>query len=67
MSPARIATPAFPVAASNGHTPGMTLRQYIATEAMAAILTSSFAIVSEETISNLAYKQADAMIAEDAK
>jgi hypothetical protein len=55
------ADPAFACAAENGHQPGMTLRQYYASAAMAALIVRGD-IRSPAEIAAEAFTQADAMI-----
>jgi len=56
--------PAFPFidSASPLEHPGMTLRDYFAAKAMQGIYASSYYTESYDTISGMAYKQADAML-----
>ena len=51
---------AFPVAASNGHTEGMTLRDYFAGQALTGLL----AHLNSSVGVSICYEWADAMIAE---
>ncbi len=73
MSPARIATPAFACLKLDGNQPGMSVRLYIATEAMAALIAecshpqSVGSLNQTKSIAIRALGFADAMIAEDAK
>jgi hypothetical protein len=57
--------PAFPVSVHNPYNPGMTLRDHFAGLAMQGFLADGAApSVSKETISEMAYAMADAMLLE---
>ena len=62
--PINYVAPVFPTPAGTQHNDGMTLRDYFAGQAMAAIITSVYC--TPETIytevSSRAYAQADAML-----
>lgn len=73
MSALGDAHPAFPVSEKNGSNegmPGMSLRDYFAAKAMAAIIRGANGMTlgadhegNNRTISNVAYSMADAMLA----
>ena len=50
-----------------GYTEGITLRDYIAVQAMAALIASSSESYSERSVVVSAFKMADAMLAEKDK
>lgn len=60
--------PAFPTSADNGHSEnqdGMSLRDYFAAKAMHAIMCTpkpTFGHISSESLAEMAYQQADAML-----
>ncbi len=66
-SAARFVEPAFACHRLDGNQPGMSTHLYIATVAMGAILVNCWETLGEAEIARLAYRQAIAMIAEDAK
>jgi hypothetical protein len=59
---------AFPVPGGCGHDEGMTLRDYFAGKALAAMLTTPpAALADKDVVASQAYYYADAMLAEREK